>query len=74
MLIEVKELCVVEINEEETTAIRTVVYESDKDNLLEAFNDYAENFDIDNVIICNDEFEGECLDIVKCVSVKEVIR
>lgn len=74
MLIEVKELCVVEINDEETTAIRTVVYESNEDNLLDAFKDYAENFDIDNVIICNDEFEGECLDVVKFVSIKEVIR
>ena len=82
MTIEVVELCVVSyINEndpetqkdEKRLAKRTVVYDSPKESLLEAFQDYnSENFNIDNVVEANDEFEGECLDLVKYLSVKEV--
>ena len=82
MIIEVKELCWVEYikeedmdeeNSEKLTAVRTVIYQSKKETLLEAFKDYdSKNFDTDNIINSDDEFEGECLDLVKYLSVSEV--
>ena len=81
MNIKVTELCLVDyINEEdiekddnkEVVATRTVIYESKKNTLLEAFKDYDESFNIDNVIESYDNFEGECLDFVKYVSVIEI--
>lgn len=79
MLIKVRELCLVDcINEkdkneyEDLKAERIVIYESEKNNLLEAFTDYEENFDSDNIIENEDLFDGECLDTLKIISVEEV--
>lgn len=82
MVIKVKELCWVSYikeedmekeSDEKVTAVRTVIYNSPKDTILEAFQDYdSESFDCDNIIQANDEFEGECLDLVKYISVEEV--
>lgn len=79
MIIKVKELCWVdcineedEENEERLTAIRIVIYESKKDNLKDAFNDYcSDNFDSDNIIESEDKFDGGCLDVIKYLSVEE---
>lgn len=78
MNIKIKELCEVDYivitdpNTKPVPSIRTIVYDSDKNTLLEAFEDYQNNFDIDKVIDCNDEFDGGCLDVVKILSVAEV--
>lgn len=75
MTIKVTELCLVESeNFDETTGLRTVVYNSPKDTLLEAFSDYNENFDSDNIISSDDDFEGGCLDTIKYLSVEEVVE
>lgn len=80
MKIIIKELCLVDYikeedmeNEhgEELTAVRTVLYYSEKETLLEAFQDYDNNFDIDNVIQSRDDFDGECNGTVKYLSVEE---
>lgn len=82
MLISVRELCWVDYikeseiekeTDEKLTAIRTVIYQSTKDTLLEAFKDYcSNNFNTDNIVSSNDEFEGCCLDTIKYISVEEV--
>ena len=80
MIIKVRELCEVEYiketdeqTEEPQYAIRTVIYESDKESLFEAFSEYmSEDFDIDRVIKCEDEFDGGCDNTVKILSVEEL--
>lgn len=80
MIIKVVELCLVDcINEEnegkegaELKAKRTVVYDSPKDTLLEAFKDYDENLESDNIIQAHDDFDGQCLDFIKYISIEEV--
>lgn len=81
MLIEVAELCHVDCIHEENaekeeleylTAIRTVLYQSPEDTLLEAFKDYDSNFNTDNIVSSNDEFDGGCLDTIKYISISEV--
>ncbi|MEK3955704.1 MULTISPECIES: hypothetical protein [unclassified Psychrobacillus] len=80
MKIKIKELCLVDyIKEEEMEkehgeelmSVRTVIYSSQKETLLEAFQEYHNDFDIDNVIQSNDEFDGECNGFVKYLSVEE---
>ena len=80
MIIKVRELCEVEYiketdehTEEPQYAVRTVTYESDKESLVEAFSEYmSEDFDIDRVIECEDEFDGGCDNTVKILSVEEL--
>ena len=80
MIIKVIELCMVDYikeddqkSNEELTATREVIYNSKKNTLVEAFQDYdSNNFDFDNVIQSNDNFDGECLDLVKYISVEEI--
>ena len=79
MIIKIKELCEVEYIDERDTdakganlAIRKIEYDSDKKTLLEAFKQFENNFDIDKVIDCEDEFDGECLDTIKTLSVEEL--
>lgn len=79
MIIKIRELCWVDcINEsnenegENLKAERIVIYETNKNNLKEAFKDYEENFDCDNILECEDMFDGGCLDIIKTISVEDV--
>ena len=79
MIIKIKELCEVEYIDERDSdakgtnlAIRKIEYDSDKETLLEAFEQFENNFDIDNVVDCDDEFDGECLDTIKTLSVEEL--
>ena len=52
--------------------VRTVVYQSSKPTLLEAFEEYAgEGFDSDNIVRSDDDFEGKCLDTMRYLSVRE---
>ena len=79
MIIKIKELYEVEYIDERDSdakganlAIRRIEYDSDKKTLLEAFEQFENNFDIDKVIDCDDEFDGECLDTIKTLSVEEL--
>lgn len=79
MTIEVKELCEVDYiheddikTDEPIYAIRTVQYETNKESLLEAFEEYENAFDMDKMIDCSDEFDGECQNTIKTLSVKEI--
>ena len=76
MLIRVIEKCLVKnLENKEEFAFRTYFYESDGLTLLEAIEDYTKNFDIDNVIDCHDDFEGECLEstVVKIEQAYDVV-
>lgn len=79
MIIKVKELCEVKYIDERdpdakgvNLAIRKIEYDSDKETLLEAFEQFENNFDIDKVVDCDDGFDGECLDTIKTLSVEEL--
>lgn len=62
MIIKVIELCEVEPYEDgKVEGLRTIIYESSKETLLEAHIDFEENFDSDNIIKSEDNFDGECL-------------
>lgn len=81
MIIKVTELCWVDYikedimekeNNEKLTATRTVIYESVQNTLLDAFQDYDKNFNINNVLQSNDDFDGQCLDTLKYIAVEEI--
>lgn len=48
--------------DEELYAKRMYTYVTDSCNFENAISDFINNFDIDCVRDCNDEFDGECLD------------
>lgn len=60
MVLEVFEKC----DTEEGTGVRCVHYNTKEKGLLEALMDYNKNFDSDNILFSDDDFEGECLDSV----------
>ena len=60
MVLQIIEEC--DVEDQLTTGIRKVLYESDKENLLEALNDYENNFNSDRVIESEDFFDGTCMD------------
>lgn len=72
MIIQITEECIHEdsVNSDDT-ALRIVEYlAKDADSLFSAFKMYdGEDFNSDNIIYCNDDFDGGCLDS-KIVSVK----
>lgn len=70
MIIKVRILC--EVEDDCKVAIRTEEYLAKGDTLLEAFQDYSNNWDVDNVLDCWDDFEGGCLNEIKVLSVEEV--
>lgn len=61
--IKVIEKCDVDGSERnENEGLRIVYYNSPKDTLLQALEDYENNFDSDNIYETYDEFDGECQD------------
>lgn len=78
MILAIKELCAVDyINEEdeevegaEYFAIRTILYESEKDKFFDALKDYVESFDFEKIIDSEDNFDGSCLYTVDIISVE----
>lgn len=53
-----------EIKIKDLKAIRTVEYRTEKDTLIEALTDYINNWNCEDIINCNDDFDGACLDSV----------
>lgn len=77
MIIVITELCEVDYIDEERPddgphfAKRIVHYDSDKDNLIDAFHDYDDHFDCDRILDCTDEFDGTCLNLVRYLKIEE---
>lgn len=69
MIIKVKTLCE---SEDKNMGIRTEIYETKGITLFESFKDYLDNWNVDNVIDCNDEFNGGCNNEIKILSVEEI--
>lgn len=81
MRIKVEEKCETDFNDIEledfeqnrdTQSYRTIVYNSPKNTLLEAFQDYITNFDSNRIINFHNEFDGNCIKTLKYLSVSEV--
>ena len=62
MIVRVIEKCEVDNNDgvKGAVGLREVDYDSDKETLPEALDDYENNFDFDKIIDTNDDFPGEC--------------
>lgn len=58
MKYQIIEKCQTSLNE--AFAQRTIIYNSDKENFVEALLDFLENFNFDNVEATYDDFDGEC--------------
>lgn len=76
MIIKVKELCLVDNYNNDNKELgevstRTIIYESIKETLLEAFKDYQENFNSDNIISAYADFDGECMATLEYLSVEK---
>lgn len=67
MIIKVKTLCETDGND---VGIRTEIYEAKGNTLFESFKDYIDNWNVDNVIDCDDEFDGGCNNEIKILSVE----
>lgn len=62
MVIEVVENCLTNNKYgDKVHSLRSYTYESEKENFMEAIMDHENNFDIDRIITCNDDFPGECI-------------
>lgn len=62
MTIEIIERCFFETEEgKEDCGLRKIIYEVEAETLQEAYNLYEDNFDSDNVLSSEDNFEEECL-------------
>lgn len=59
MKLKIVEKC--KIEDRDIEGIRIVYYKSSKKTLLDALNDYTNNFDSNNVHDTYDKFEGKCL-------------
>lgn len=70
MILEVTEKCMLEDGK---TGIRVYHYEANKSNFNDAKLDMLQNFDTDNIIYNDDNFEGECLDS-EVIDIKELIE
>ena len=59
MLLKITETCITDNNE---TGLRIYEYDafSERDKFEEAVIDFINNFDTDNILCCEDSFEGEC--------------
>ena len=63
MIIKVTENCLTQDeNEKEFYALRVYEYETNKNTFKEAVIDLETNWNSDNVLSSEDEFEGDCLD------------
>lgn len=67
MIIKVKTLCETDGND---VGVRTEIYEAKGNILFESFKDYLDNWSVDNVIDCDDEFDGGCNNEIKILSVE----
>lgn len=59
MLLKVIEKCMLD---DEKMGLRVYHYKSNKNNLNDAKLDLLKNFDSDNIIYSDDDFEEDCLD------------
>ena len=59
--LKIVELCETDSKEKQIYQKRYIKYKVKSDNLYEAIKEYQEQFNARNIVGCNDEFEGECL-------------
>lgn len=77
MVIEIVENCLTNNKYgDKVHSLRSYTYESEKENFIEAIMDHENNFDIDRIITCNDDFPGECIssEIVQIRKVLDIIE